>query len=161
MELAGQRLLELLMAFSAGSIRPHPVVVYDRKDREGLDIELWWLRIAPRGGPADRTRGLFLLQQAGWWHRDLELRDGHGLYFDVDPWDGSDVFVLPNYGVPIVTERVASAIRTAGLKNVILTPVLDYGRGTRDYAVAAMKRRLEREGRLPEAPAASPGGARR
>jgi hypothetical protein len=127
-------------------------VVYDRKDRERLDIELWWLRIAPRAGPADKTRGLSLLQQGGWWHRDLELRDGYGVYFDVAPWDGSDVFVLANYRVTIVTERVAKAIQTAGLKNVILTPALEYGKEMRDYAVAAMKRRIEREGRLPDWP---------
>ena len=41
-----------------------------------------------------------------------------GVYFDLNTWDGSDIFVPASSGLVIVTERVKTAIEKAKLKNI-------------------------------------------
>jgi len=46
-----------------------------------------------------------------------------GLYFDAATWDGSDVFTASGSGFKFVVEAVKDALKTAKVKNVLLTPL--------------------------------------
>lgn len=131
------RLVDLLLSLGC-TLRTHPVVLYDRKDREIIAENLLWVRVDVGAGPADRTRGIHL-QFGDFWRRDPELTDAYGLYFDLATWNGADIFMCENSHSIIVTERVAEAVRAAGLVNVKITPVLEHGKESRDYQVEMIK----------------------
>lgn len=131
-DLAGQNLRHVLDDCGVGSVHYYPIVVYDRKDKHVLDVDLRWLHVDRRAGPMDKSRGL-PLQWTDYWQTHPEACDDYGLFFDLQSWDGADVFRLQNYNTIIVTARIADAIRKARLKNVVLTPILEYGKRRRHF----------------------------
>ncbi len=61
-----------------------------------------------------------------------------GIYFDADTWDGSDMFLLGDYGYRIVTANVRNALVAAKIRNV------RFGRlSEREIAVSAMRREVQ------------------
>ncbi|MEK6974621.1 MAG: hypothetical protein AABW41_05290 [Nanoarchaeota archaeon] len=52
-----------------------------------------------------------------------------GLYFDLQEWDGSDIFGIKNTSLVIVTKRLKVLIERAKLKNVMFTNLEDFSFG--------------------------------
>jgi hypothetical protein len=51
-----------------------------------------------------------------------------GLYFDLNTWDGSDIFVPASSGLVTVTERVKTAIEKAKFKNISFKRLTEFER---------------------------------
>jgi hypothetical protein len=55
--------------------------------------------------------------------------DRKGLYFDINKWDGSDLFCLDNLlGIHIVTERVKQVLENEGISGYRLYNIEKYGK---------------------------------
>jgi hypothetical protein len=97
-------------------------------DKTGLEIPGYsLLQITGRAGPIDDSRS-----QMVWCEPERPVGDRYpawvGLYFALDSWDGSDLFVPAHSGFVIVTERVKAAFEDEGITNVSLTPLLEVKR---------------------------------
>lgn len=49
-----------------------------------------------------------------------------GLYFDMDSWDGSDLFLSPNKGFSVATKRVKQLFVKNKVTNISFTKISDY-----------------------------------
>lgn len=69
------------------------------------------------------------------------MRIGVGLVFDLDRWDGSDLFVADNYYVVLVTQKVETALVQAGISNIRLEPVSEFEIPLIDRVLRRQKRK--------------------
>jgi len=49
-----------------------------------------------------------------------------GLYFDPANWDGSDIFRVDDFLAPLMTDRVAKALREARITNYRAKPIREF-----------------------------------
>jgi hypothetical protein len=81
-----------------------PCIVSGRGKRAFPDFH--FLVVTGRCAPVDFNRGKLVDVQ--FPYGTLPMREG--LFFEADSWDGSDVFMAPNYGAIFVTDRVRKSL---------------------------------------------------
>jgi len=92
-----------------------------------------------KGVPIEGYLGLAITGRAGlpqwqlaerstkrYVERGPEVPMLRGLHFDMETWDGSDMFVLGDKGYIIVADAVAKALTAARMRNVRLTRLSEY-----------------------------------
>ena len=79
--------------------------------------DYYYLKVTGVGGAFDVARSRAKLSESG-------VVLGHsGVYMKESEWDGSDMFFIPGLGISLcVTYRVYTALLTARMRNVRLTP---------------------------------------
>lgn len=122
------------------------VVVFDKTKQRIIDNECAFVEVPEGAGPRSEDVGAHLLL-TDHWKRDPELTNAVGVFFDHSTWTGAHVFGLPNDGVIIVSSEVQQAIVRAGLTNLYLVPIEEYGRDVRDSNVQMLKDRAEKRRR--------------
>jgi hypothetical protein len=112
--LFSDRVFELFRSNGFTGWDTYPVEVYDK---DGKLIEGYQgISIYGSCGPIDNSMSEVLLKDP-ITPKGKPYRVWKGLYFDLDTWDGSDIFVPKTTGFMIVTERVKVAIEKARFKN--------------------------------------------
>jgi hypothetical protein len=127
-----------MASYSDVPLKAHPVVLYDKADKDVIRADLVSVCEPPIGaGPVDKSRGAPLL--VGGWMKNPDV--AFGLHFDLSTWKGHDVFSFSNYPGVYITRRVVDAIRAIPTEGVVMTPLSEFRRNLRDQSLANVWRR--------------------
>ncbi len=56
-----------------------------------------------------------------------DIDEFEGVGFDINKWDGSDIFLIDNFeGIPVVTQKVKDIFEKNKIKNIIFTNIKDF-----------------------------------
>lgn len=116
--VVSSRVLEVWKPFK--SFETYPVVV------EGgvSPLEYSGVAFLGRGGPFDPVKSGVVYGKTRGRDGKRTVINHQAMYFDDDYWDGSDILTIDDFPcVPIVTERVAQAMKKVRVTNCRYTPL--------------------------------------
>jgi hypothetical protein len=115
------KVVELLREFGAKGWKIEEVDVADVP----IEGEYFWLAIAGRAGPVNDDLVSVVMKR----YPTGEFPVSRGLFFDLDTWDGSDIFITSDdEGWLIVTRALAERFREKDIGNIEIVPVTEYER---------------------------------
>ncbi len=112
------KLAEILLGLGCTGFSPQPSRIYDKHDRDLVCSDAKWTQFQRGCGPVDDSRG---------YDACHPFRGTVGLFFDVSSWTGLDMFKPHQHPAVVITDRIATAIRSKGLKGYRLERVEEYG----------------------------------
>lgn len=122
LQIVSDRFLKILSENDVTGWSTFPVIVYDKNGNELTGYS--GFSVVGRSGPIDDTKHRVEYRTSPF-NPDYRYKVGIGLYFDIDTWDGSDIFT-PQGGIIIVVERVKVLLENAKFKELIFTSINDY-----------------------------------
>ena len=110
--IASQRAVDVFSNEKLTGWRTYPIALFDKNDRL-LKEKYYIIGITGRAGPLDKEKSVkdWFTEKDGT-QRWLRLK---GLLFDPKTWDGSDFFVLQDYGAVLVNGKVLDVLKQAKL----------------------------------------------
>lgn len=117
------RLADLLVTIGCRGFSPNPSIIYDKRDREVVCTDAKWTQFQNGCGEPDRERGYDASRPFS--RRDA---DAVGLFFDHSTWTGLDMFRPTKSPEVVITDRIAKAIQSAGLRGYHLVRAEEYGK---------------------------------
>lgn len=113
------RCAEVLASVGCRGFVPNRAVIYDRADREVVCTDAVWTQVQRGCAEPDVERGFDPLRQN---------RGTVGLLLDHSTCTGLDMFKPVKCATVVITDRIAKAIQSAGLRGYQLVRIQDYGR---------------------------------
>jgi hypothetical protein len=105
-----ERLVQLLKKERITGWKPYPVEVYDQKGQQ-VSEQFHGFSITGRGGPQDVTRGVeSVFTEDDGTKKPMRMS---ALYFDLNNWDGSDLFIIDDSYWLLATPRAIEVFESA------------------------------------------------
>lgn len=121
--IVSQRFISVLIEHQVTGWTTFPVTVYSKDNQWLPGYE--GFAVTGRSGPIDDTK-CRIEYRTSQYNPEYHYKTGIGLYFDLDTWDGSDIFNPQDTAIVIVVERVKALLERAEFKELLFTHVTDY-----------------------------------
>ena len=122
--LLSEKVINLLKENNITGWKIYPCTLYDKRKKEVNGYSLF--SVTGKCGPIVDSKSEILVKQLVPNGKPCKIYKG--LYFDLDIWDGSDIFSLEGTTFTIVTEKVRSLLLNNSVTNITLTCIADIKR---------------------------------
>jgi hypothetical protein len=125
--IASSRFVDIIKPYMGHSVSAERIEVrHSRISSEWY----FYLKISRGAGDYDRSMGWPAMVSKGLVGLQAAREGGEsvcGFYFDLNTWDGSDIFRMGRSSYMVVTDRVAHAVASGGLVGVSLVRLDRFG----------------------------------